>query len=49
MGKKVIFKEINCRGKGDEHCSYIGKTVDEWGEEISEELFFYEDADMGKE
>lgn len=49
MGKKVIFKEINCKGKGDQHCSYIGKTVDEWGEEISEELFFYEDADMGKE
>lgn len=49
MGKKVIFKEINCKGKGDDHCSYIGKTVEEWGEEISEELFFYEDTDMAKE
>lgn len=49
MGKKVIFKEINCKGKGDDHCSYIGKTVEEWGEEISEELFFFEDTDMAKE
>lgn len=49
MGKKVIFKEINCKGKGDDHCSYIGKTVEEWGEDVSEDLFFYEDTDMAIE
>ena len=49
MGKKVIFKEVNCKGKGDDHCSYEGKTVEEWGDGIAEELFFYEDDDMTME
>ncbi|MFD1708939.1 XylR N-terminal domain-containing protein [Siminovitchia sediminis] len=49
MGKKVIFKEVKCKAKGDDHCSYIGKTVDEWGDDISEELFYYEDTDMAVE
>lgn len=49
LGKRIVFKEIKCKGKGDEHCSYIGKTVEEWGEEISEELLYYEDEDMSGE
>ncbi|MEH7094522.1 XylR N-terminal domain-containing protein [Neobacillus vireti] len=49
MGKKIIFKESRCKGKGDEYCSYIGKTVEEWGAEIAEELMFYEDDDMSGE
>ncbi|AXI00231.1 hypothetical protein DV702_11150 [Sporosarcina sp. PTS2304] len=49
MGKKIIFKEVKCKGKGDEHCSYIGKTIEEWGDEITEELLYYEDEDMSDE
>ncbi|PIC63175.1 hypothetical protein CSV79_13260 [Sporosarcina sp. P13] len=49
LGKRIIFKEVKCKGKGDEHCSYIGKTVEEWGDEISEELLYYEDEDMSGE
>lgn len=49
LGKKVIFKEVKCKGKGDDHCSYIGKTIDEWGAEISEELLYFEDEDMSGE
>ncbi|MCG7334921.1 XylR N-terminal domain-containing protein [Sporosarcina sp. ACRSM] len=49
VGKKIIFKEVKCRGKGDDHCSYIGKTVEEWGDDISEELLFYVDDDMSGE
>lgn len=49
MGKRIIFKESTCKGKGDDHCSYIGKTVEEWGDEINEELLYYEDDDMSGE
>ncbi|MDT8860716.1 XylR N-terminal domain-containing protein [Alkalihalobacillus sp. MEB130] len=49
LGKKTIFKEVTCKGKGDDHCSYVGKTVDAWGNEIAEELMYYEDEDMSGE
>jgi sugar diacid utilization regulator len=49
LGKKTIFKEVKCKGKGDDHCSYVGKTVEEWGEEIFEDLFFFENEDMSGE
>ncbi|WP_158231681.1 XylR N-terminal domain-containing protein [Sporosarcina sp. P18a] len=49
LGKQIVFKEIKCKGKGDDHCSYTGKTVEEWGDEISEELLYYEDEDMSGE
>ena len=34
MGKRVIVKETQCEGMGDNHCHWICKTVDEWNEEI---------------
>lgn len=49
MGKQIIFKEEKCRGKGDDYCSYIGKTIEEWGDEVEEEIIFYEDNDMSGE
>ncbi|WP_169728529.1 XylR N-terminal domain-containing protein [Salibacterium aidingense] len=49
MGKSIFFKEIKCKGKGDDYCSYVGKTLEEWGEEIQEELFYFEDDDMSGE
>jgi sugar diacid utilization regulator len=49
MGKKIIFKEQHCKGKGDDYCSYIGKTAEAWGDEIAEELLYYEDEDMSGE
>lgn len=49
LGKKTIFKEIKCKGKGDDHCRYVGKTVEQWGDEIAEDLFFFENEDMSGE
>ena len=49
LGKKVIYKEINCVGKGDERCSFIGKTLEEWGDEISSELPYYEISKISEE
>lgn len=49
LGKKVIYKEIKCAGKGDEHCTFIGKTLEEWGEEIVPELAYYEVTKISEE
>jgi PucR family transcriptional regulator, purine catabolism regulatory protein len=49
LGKKVIFKEVECIGKGDKQCRYIGKTVEEWGDEITDELVNYEEESMANE
>lgn len=49
FGKNVIFKEIECVGKGDAHCRFIGKTVEEWGSEIAEELADYEEENLADE
>jgi len=49
LGKKVIFKETHCVGKGDKQCRYVAKTVDEWGTEIADELINYEEQDIADE
>ncbi|MFJ7832175.1 XylR N-terminal domain-containing protein [Peribacillus sp. NPDC097284] len=49
LGKKVVFKEVECIGKGDPHCHFIGKTLDLWGDEILPELVDYEREDIRDE
>ncbi|WP_338449806.1 XylR N-terminal domain-containing protein [Niallia oryzisoli] len=49
LGKKVVFKEVECIGKGDPHCHFVGKTLDLWGDEISPELVDYEREDIRDE
>lgn len=49
LGKKVIFKETHCVGKGDKQCRYVAKTVEEWGSEIADELINYEEQDIADE
>ncbi|MBM7599220.1 sugar diacid utilization regulator [Virgibacillus halotolerans] len=49
MGKTIIFKETQCKGKGDNHCSYEGKTLESWGNDISDDLIYYKDIDMADE
>ena len=49
LGKKVIYKEVECVGQGHNHCTYIGKTVEDWGEEIIPELAYYEVSKISEE
>jgi PucR family transcriptional regulator, purine catabolism regulatory protein len=49
LGKKIIFKEMHCVGKGDKQCSYVAKTVEEWGSEIEDEIINYEEQDIADE
>ncbi|SDH98979.1 Sugar diacid utilization regulator [Alteribacillus persepolensis] len=49
LGREVIFKEIECRGKGDPHCHWVAKPIEDWGEDIKEELAYYKEEHIGKE
>jgi purine catabolism regulator len=49
FGKKIIYKEVECIGKGDKQCRYIGRTLEEWGEEVADELVNYEEESMANE
>ncbi|TCX51684.1 XylR N-terminal domain-containing protein [Dehalobacter sp. 14DCB1] len=47
--ERVYYKEIKCIGKGDPYCECVGKTLDEWGDEISSELPYYEEQKINEE
>lgn len=49
VGRKVIFKEVKCKGKGDPYCYVIGKPVEDWEEDISQELTYYEEENLAHE
>lgn len=49
FGKKIVFKEIECIGKGDQHCHFVGKTLEDWGDEIHKDLVDYAREDIGVE
>lgn len=49
MGQKIIFKEIECVGKGDPFCRYIGKPIENWGTEIKSVLPLYEEENLSNE
>lgn len=49
LDHRVIYKEIQCVGKGDPYCQVIGKAVEEWGDEIDPELSYYEEFKISEE
>lgn len=46
LGKNVYYREAKCLGRGDPHCEFIGKTLDEWDEKITSELPYYEEKNI---
>jgi len=49
FAKRILFKEIKCVGRGDDECRFVGKTLDEWGEDISSELSYYSESKIAEE
>lgn len=49
VGEKVVFKEVECVGKGDPRCRYVGKTLKLWGNEYTEDLLDYEQEKLEDE
>ncbi len=40
MGLPILYKEVDCYGKGDDNCRIIGKPLEEW-EDTTEHLSFF--------
>jgi len=49
LGRQVIFKEVECKGKGDPHCHWVAMPIEDWGKEIKEDLDHYQEENLGQE
>jgi DNA-binding NtrC family response regulator len=43
MGREIIFREISCRGCGDERCLIIGKPAQDWDDHEEFSQYFKEE------
>jgi len=41
MGKEIYVLEERCIGRGDANCHLLGRTLEEWGDERSDEIRFF--------
>ncbi|NQD93045.1 sigma-54-dependent Fis family transcriptional regulator [Pseudomonas sp. CrR25] len=48
LGRQVLYKEVSCRGCGDERCRIIGKPVEEW-EDAEEFLRYFQSESIVEE
>ncbi len=40
MGRPILYKEVECAGAGDAHCSIVGKPVEEWADAAEHMKYF---------
>ena len=40
MGKPILFREVECKAQGHDHCRIVGKPADEWREDAHDDLRF---------
>lgn len=40
MGRSILYKETECSGSGDKHCTIIGKPVEEWDDAAEHMKYF---------
>lgn len=43
MRREIIFREVSCRGCGDERCLIVGKPAEEWDDAEQFKSYFRED------
>ncbi len=48
MNRFVVFKEVDCIGKGDRHCSIVGKPAEEWRDAEDYIRMFRPDSIVGQ-
>lgn len=49
LGTKVVFKEVQCAGQGHDHCLIIGRRIEDWSDEITPELPYYDISKISEE
>jgi two-component system, NtrC family, response regulator HydG len=37
MGKPILFREVECKAQGHEHCRIVGKPAEEWRDDASQD------------
>ncbi|MCW8887159.1 MAG: sigma 54-interacting transcriptional regulator [Motiliproteus sp.] len=40
LGREILFKEVSCRGSGDEECRFIGRPAEEWDDAETYRKYF---------
>ncbi|GAB4347983.1 MAG: sigma-54-dependent Fis family transcriptional regulator [Immundisolibacter sp.] len=40
MGRNIIYREVECRAMGFDHCRIVGQPAEAWGDDIAEDLYF---------
>ncbi|WP_281494227.1 sigma-54-dependent Fis family transcriptional regulator, partial [Panacagrimonas perspica] len=40
MGKPILFREVECKAQGHDHCRIVGKPAEEWVDEAESDLRF---------
>ena len=40
MGRRILYKEVECVGAGDNNCRIVGKPIEEW-EDADEQMRYY--------
>jgi DNA-binding NtrC family response regulator len=43
MGRPILYKEVECVGKGDKNCRVVGKPIEEWDDASDYQRFFNPD------
>ncbi|MCG2579421.1 MAG: sigma 54-interacting transcriptional regulator [Marinobacter sp.] len=46
MGREIIFREVSCRGCGDDKCMIVGKPAEEWEDAAEFAQYFKADTIM---
>jgi PAS domain S-box-containing protein len=49
FGDEVFFLEDQCAARGDSCCHLVGKTREEWGQQLHPHLKFFEEEDIARE
>ncbi len=48
LGREILFKEMTCRGCGDEQCMFVGRPAEEW-EDVEEYRKYFSSAPIIEE
>ncbi len=40
MGRPILWREVECRGMGHDRCRVVGRPVEDWGEDVRDDLRF---------
>ncbi|WAH35713.1 XylR N-terminal domain-containing protein [Alicyclobacillus dauci] len=49
LGRRVLFHEIECVGKGDAHCHWVAKPIEDWDDETRSQLRYYQEENLVEE